>query len=312
MISNKVKKLFNASGMTSNPGLLKTLQDIQNLSDDLDILVFDQPDQFKIGYLTTYNLEEVKKFSNGLPREFINFNLFENLYFITFTQIKQLLELYQSLLKDEKYYSSVIVLRSLLEVVAFTSYPLSKAESIMPEIGKVIKSAIKTKSQNEKSRLSLKYSENLHLMFESVYDAFHSGGDFLTKNMSAKYGIDTSSVGPQKTVHIHDALKKISKLSKQPVWELYNMLSQYTHPNIGSRLLMMETSAKHFPGMDRVIVSSSNKSKEGSIYYYEQFAEGLLLTLQLTLALTQRYAKFLNSLNSLFEYSKGTEGNVIH
>ena len=108
MISNKVKKLFNASSMTSNPGLLKTLQDIQNLSDDLDILVFDQPDRFKIGYLTTYNLEEIEKFSNGLPREFINFNLFENLYFITFTQIKQLLELYQSLLKDEKYYSSVI------------------------------------------------------------------------------------------------------------------------------------------------------------------------------------------------------------
>ena len=112
MISNKVKKLFNASSMTSNPELLKTLQDIQNLNDDLDILVFDQPDQFKIGYLTTYNLEKVKKISNGLPREFINFNLFENLYFITFTQIKQLLELYQSLLKDEKYYSSVIVLRS--------------------------------------------------------------------------------------------------------------------------------------------------------------------------------------------------------
>lgn len=312
MISNEIKNLFDASSITPNAELLRTLQDIQNLNDDLDILVFNQPDKFNLGYLTTYNLEKVSKFSNGLPREFINFNLFENLYFLTFTQIKQLLGLYQSLLKDEKYYSSVIVLRSLLEVVAFTSYPLSKAEQTMPEIGKVIKSVIKTKSQNEKSRLSSKYSENLNSMFESVYDSFHSGGDFLTKNMSAKYGIDTSSVRPQKTVHIHDALKKISKLSKKPVWELYVMLSQCAHPNMGSRLLMIETSAKHFPGMDQMTISSSNKSKEGAIYYYEQFSEGLLLTLQLTLALTQRYKKFLDTLNSLFEYSKGTKGNVIH
>ena len=66
MISSEVKKLFNASSMTSNAELLKTLQDIQNLNDDLDILVFDQPDKFNLGYLTTYNLEEVSKFSNGL------------------------------------------------------------------------------------------------------------------------------------------------------------------------------------------------------------------------------------------------------
>ena len=40
----------------------------------------------------------ISTFSNGLPREFINFNLFENLYFLSFTQIKQLLKLYQSLI----------------------------------------------------------------------------------------------------------------------------------------------------------------------------------------------------------------------
>ena len=312
MISEEIKKLFAENSPNSNKDLVTVINDIQNLNSDLDGLVFNQPGKFDLGYLTTYDLEEVSKFSNGLPLEFINYNLFETLFFLSFTQIKQLLELYKSLLEDEKYYSATIVLRSLLEVVAFASYPLSKAEQIMPEIFKIVKNAIKTKSQNEKSRLNLKYSENLHVMFESVYDSFHSGGDFLTKNMSEKYGIDTSAFAKRKTVHIHDAVKKIDKLSKKPVFKLYEMLSQSSHPNIGSRLLMIETSTKHFPGMDKMTISSANKSEEGTIYYYEQFSEGLLLTLQLTLGLTQRYKKYLDTLNSLFEYSRGAKGNVVH
>ena len=312
MISDDIRKLFASSSVNSNQELLKTIEAIQSLGVGLDDLIFNQPDTYDLGYLTTYDMEEISKFSNGLPREFRNFNLFENLYFLSFTQIKQLLKLYQSLIKDEKYYASIIVLRSLLEVVAFTSYPLSKAEGIMPELGKILNNSIKTKSHNEKSRLSLKYSEKTYAIFESVYDSFHSGGDFLTKNMSTKYGIDISSAPPKKTVHIHDALKELDKKSKQPVWELYEMLSQCAHPNIGSRLLMIESSAKHFSGMDKMTISSSNKSKEGTIYYYEQFSEGLLLTLQLTLALTQRFKTFLDTLNSLFEYSNGSKRNVIH
>lgn len=312
MISEEIKKLFADNSPNSNKDLVKIINDIQNLNVDLDGLVFNQPGEFDLGYLTTYDLEEVSKFSNGLPREFINYNLFETLFFLSFTQIKQLLELYKSLLEDEKYYSSVIVLRSLLEVVAFASYPLSKAEQIMPEIGKIVKNARKTKSQNEKARLNLKYSENLHLMFENVYDSFHSGGDFLTKNMSEKYGIDTSSFPKKKTIHIHDAIKKIDKLTKKPVFKLYQMLSQCSHPNIGSRLLMIETSTKHVPGMNKVTISSANKSEEGTVYYYEQFSEGLLLTLQIALALTQRYKRYLDTLNSLFEYGRGAKGKVIH
>ena len=75
---------------------------------------------------------------------------------------------------------------------------------------------------------------------------------------------------------------------------------------------MIETSTKHFSGMDKMTISSANKSEEGTIYYYEQFSEGLLLTLQLTLALIQRYKKYLDTLNSLFEYSSGAKGNVVH
>ena len=75
---------------------------------------------------------------------------------------------------------------------------------------------------------------------------------------------------------------------------------------------MIETITKHFPGMDKMTISSANSSEEGKIYYYEQFSEGLLLTLQLTLALIQRYKRYLDLFNSLFEYSRGAKDNVIH
>ena len=94
MISDDIRKLFVSSSMNSNQEILKTIEAIQSLNVGMDDLIFNQPDTYDLGYLTTYDIEEISTFSNGLPREFINFNLFENLYFLSFTQIKQLIMLF--------------------------------------------------------------------------------------------------------------------------------------------------------------------------------------------------------------------------
>ena len=77
MISEEIKKLLAENSANSNKDLVTIINDIQNLNAHLDDLIFNQTGKFDLGYLTTYDLEEVSKFSNGLPREFINYNLFE-------------------------------------------------------------------------------------------------------------------------------------------------------------------------------------------------------------------------------------------
>jgi len=294
MIPNHIKRTLSAKASYLHKSTLETVKEIELREKPVYEIIVNAPDEAKLGYLTSCDTQEVALISGDRPFEFLIFNVYENIYFNAFFQIKQLIRNFSRNLEERDYYTSVVTLRAWLEVVSFSYYPLIKSEKLVDEYIQIIGSLAKTKSKTEKLRLKQRYAEISHRIFSYGFDSFHSCSEDFNDNLLDKFKIDTETLPERKKIHINNTNRLVEKESNLPIESIYSLLSDFSHPNTGSRMLMMESLETGVGILQKATVSSKSSLEEATLFYLDMFSDAILVNLNLSLTFPKRYKKFLD------------------
>ena len=265
---------------------------------------------FSVAYLKTRSLKEIDEISSGLSREFSIFLIYENLYFSTAAQFNQLFKNYIKLLDSSDYYTSIILLRTCLEIIAFTSFPLIKASSDhLPKIKKVWielkREGNKVPKRNQKkTNLVKKYHKLIDETYRYAIETFYASRlEIPGVNIDAEKFRWSETTKP---LHINDALRELTKRSEIDLMKTYDLLSEFCHPNYASKKFLTTTNQPLNPILDLVHYDVRPKSKDLSILYLETFSETLLNILQLFFVMSHNYDKYSEFWGSLFSFVNHT------
>jgi len=308
MIPSEIYKILEDN---KNLLLNKTMESVDKIK-SLENAVADfnkkASDTAELGYLHTYDLKKLAKLSGNKPFEFVIFNTFENLYFNTLLQIKQLLGSYEAALSQGNYYTSVVLLRSWLEVIAFSYYPLFYAKNKITDISKIAQNLSKTKSENERKRLTAEYAKLSYEIFSKAFDSFNSRSPDFLANLSQQLNYSFQGAPEAKRVHINDPIRALEKETGFPIESLYSLLSDFSHPNTGSRMLMMETLHNTNGILSKAVLRSTGVSTEATLFYFGVFSDSLIHILNLTLTYPNRYGEFLDFWHSALNATPSNSG----
>ena len=91
-----------------------------------------------------------------------------------------------------------------------------------------------------------------------------------------------------------------------PLEKIYGLMSEFVHPNYGSKTLIIKTSSKHDDLMDKLTIGENKNNGEVVLFYIDQCAEGLYTTLTLAMSLVDGSLKLLSTLDQITENTKKT------
>jgi hypothetical protein len=158
--------------------------------------------------------------------------------------------------------------------------------------------AIKTTSSIEKEKLMKKYGENLCEIARLVCRA-NSATSLDWSSYSTQFGLNIPSETPPKKINALDAIKDVASKSKLPLEDAYNVLSEFAHPNAGSKMLIVNKKRAHHELMDAVKIGNSRHNREAALFFVDHLSEGLYYSLTLSVTLSDRFLRLLNVLNEL-------------
>jgi len=262
----------------------------------------DIPENSELGVLRTYSLEDLsKQYDTHMLREFLLLNVCEQIHYFSIYQIRELgLSLTDSLEKGH-FYVAGITTRAFLEVVCVNYWTFRRIDDLFRECFKWMQVATKTRSSIEQDKLLKKYSENLYKIASLAYDANTSTsldwGAYLKQ-----FGASLTSARPSK-INVHEAIKDIGGKSKLPLIDVYDVLSEFVHPNAGSKMLIVNTKRSQHELMDAVKIGNNQHNAEAALFYVDHLAEGLYYSLTLSLTLSDRFSRLLDVLNAMVSSS---------
>jgi hypothetical protein len=264
------------------------------------------PSNIELGVLNSHKPAEVSNYyQKDGPLEFIVFNVYETFHFVFIYQIRELSQIMQDCLENGKFFGAAIMNRSIFELVCTTYYTFRRVESKFSECIEVLKKLVKTKSAVEKETLKKQYFEKLY----EIYSALNRGNTASSidwqKHMQ-KFGLTNSEKIEVEKIHINKVIEDIERVSKLPISRIYGLMSEFVHPNYGSKALIIKTSSKHDELMDKLTIGDNKNNEEAALFYIDQCSEGLYITLTLAVYIVDRSNKLLSALDQFTESGKKT------
>ncbi len=268
------------------------------------------PETSDIGILKNYDPVEVKnQYGFESPFEFILLNIFEQFHFQATYQLRELgISLFVAL-SEGRFYVAALLNRAMLEVVSVNYYTLIKVENKFKENLKYLNSAVKTKSSDERMKLLKIYYQGSYDIFSKLFDANTATSIDWQTHLHDKFGISIPKSDKRKTIHVHDGIKDLSKASGLPLWEVYETLSEFVHPNAGSKMLIINTKRENDPFMDAVTLGDNKSNSEAALFYVDNMAEGMFYTISLALTLIEKGRKLISLLDFI---STGEKPKNLH
>lgn len=256
------------------------------------------PETSKVGILKNYDPVEVKNhYGFNSPFEFILLNIFEQFHFQATYQLRELGVSLFAALNEGRFYVAALLNRAMLEVVSVNYYTLIKVENKFKENLKYLNFAAKTKSSDERIKLLKIYYQGSYDIFSKLFDANTATSIDWQMHLHDKFGITIPKSDKRKTIHVHDGIKDLSKASGLPLWEVYATLSEFVHPNAGSKMLIINTKREHDSFMDAVTLGDNKFNSEASLFYVDNMAEGMFYTISLALTLIDKGQKLISLLD---------------
>ena len=266
----------------------------------------DIPSHVELGVLKSHNPSEVSDFfQKDGPSEFIIFNIYETFHFVFVYQIHELSLIMQDCLENGKFFGAAIINRSIFELVCTNYYTFRRVESKFSECIEVLKKLVKTKSAVEKETLKKQYFEKLY----EIFSALHRGNTASSINWQEhmqKFGLVNSEKKEVEKIHINKVIEDIEKSSKLPISRIYGLMSEFVHPNYGSKTLIIKTLSKHNDLMGKLTIGENQNNGEAALFYLDQCSEGLYTTLTLAMSLIDRSVRLLSALDQFTENGKKT------
>jgi len=268
------------------------------------------PETSDIGILKNYDPVEVKnQYGFESPFEFILLNTFEQFHFQATYQLRELGISLFAALSEGRFYVAALLNRAMLEVVSVNYYTLIKVENKFKENLKYLNSAAKTKSSDERIKLLKIYYQGSYEIFSKLFDANTTTSIDWQIHLYDKFGISIPENDKRKIIHVHDGIKDLSKASGLPLWEIYATLSEFVHPNAGSKMLIIKTKRENDPLMDVITLGDNKSNSEAALFYVDNMAEGMFYTISLALTLIEKGQKLISLLDLI---SAGEEPKNLH
>lgn len=264
------------------------------------------PENVDLGVLKSHDPSEVSSyFQKDGPLEFIVFNIYELFHFVFIYQVRELSKIMQECLENGKFFGAAIINRSIFELVCTTYYTFRRVESKFTECIEILKKIVKTKSTVEKETLTKQYFQKLQDIF-SVLQRGNMASSIDWHEHMQKFGLAASGEREIQRIHIGTAIEDIQKQSKMPLEKIYGLMSEFVHPNYGSKTLVFKTSNEHNKLMNKLTIGENKNNEEAALFYIDQCSEGLYTTLTLALSLNDRSIKLLTVLDQFTEDNKKT------
>ena len=117
--------------------------------------------------------------------------------------------------------------------------------------------------------------------------------------MHERFDIKIPESGNSKKIHINTAIEDMEKKSKLPLFSAYSILSEFVHPNAGSKMLVTNTKNPHNPLMDSLRIGDNKSNPEAVLFYFDHISEATYYTWTLALTLFHRGQDLLVALDHL-------------
>ena len=144
------------------------------------------------------------------------------------------------------------------------------------------------------------YVAKLHEIYSLIVKA-NTGTTIDWPNHLHNYGLNQDLPVQSKKIHLNDAIKGIEKDSNIPLTRIYELMSEFVHPNYGSRTLMINTKKTHDFFMEKLIVGENSRNPEAALWYMDNCAEGLYYTLTMCMSLFNKSKHFLDAMHSFIQ-----------
>ena len=86
-------------------------------------------------------------------------------------------------------------------------------------------------------------------------------------------------------------------------------MSEFAHPNFGSKTMVINTRRPHQKYMDIVVLGDNGGNAEAALNFIDQFSESLYYTLTLACSLHERSVKFLDA---IFKFIPDPDNRKLH
>jgi hypothetical protein len=252
-----------------------------------------------IGVLKSYSPGDVQKFY-GLesPIEFILLNICEKFHFTSTYQIRELGLSLMNSLNEGRFFVSAITLRAMCEVISVNYYTFRRIDTCFKDGLKFLQAAAKSRSVIEKEKLLTKYYEKTHQMFSLVFDT-NAATSLKWGLYLEKFNISVETESCSKKIHVSTAIDDLEKHSKLPLIEAYEVMSEFVHPNAGSKMLIVNTKNTRDEMMDALTIGENKDNSEAVLFFVDHLAESLYYTLTLALTLFDRSQELIAVLDRL-------------
>jgi hypothetical protein len=283
-----------------NPQSFGFFNKFVELFPDFDKSFLSIPATLEVGVLTSLDPGQIQK-SLGIrsPLEFIILNTAELMHFHFVYQMRELGQSLLESLHEGRFFVAAIQSRAMLEVVCTNHYAFVRAEAKMTKSFAFLLEAARTRSEEEKSRLLKDYYAGTYEVFSGMFDFNRKSSINWSDYLKDKFGAQGHSVDQQKMINVITAIEDVGKKSKLPLNETYRILSEFVHPNFGSKMLIINTRKQHHPLMDAIKMGDNVNNTEAALFYFDHLAEGSYYSWTLALSLFHRSQDFISKLRQL-------------
>ena len=166
---------------------------------------------------------------------------------------------------QRNFLTVVCIARSMLETSCCQLYFIDKIDRQMRKLSK----------PNEVTSEAI-----ARVMFQIVseLDQSHTGTSFEWETHLANGFIPKT----KKQLHINDPLRLAEKVTTKPIQKYYSLLSEMTHPNFGSNLLVIESRGRENNDLFELVLGDGIGS-ESLLFFFDNLAETLSVLMQISL-----------------------------
>ncbi|MDA8898947.1 hypothetical protein N9I89_04250 [Porticoccaceae bacterium] len=220
----------------------------------------------------------------------IELQMFEN-HFMSFFKAKRLITAINNSFENSDSYTSTALLRQFFEETIYFHHFVTNIEGKITTICEYAKGRYNSKDKNF---LTTKLYE-IHKLIEKSY--YSSSYNFRNKH-SPKVKI--------KSTNILTIIQKYDKESPYPLKDFYDRLSEYVHPNYGSRMLLKKNTEvlANNPDLDLLTLGMNNSSSEIG-YFLDQFLEPLNAISIIAIDTINRAYEQMSFMKNLTSYADG-------
>ncbi len=258
--------------------------------------------------LTSYLTHDLNELSEIFDPKYVQISLIESLifecYYSSFYKIKRSCSNIDRLIIDNDYYTSVVLLRLLFEEVVYFNCFVFDIKKTLGDLFRTIEGNLKSKDALD--------AHYVHSQLFKIYDYldkfyFQSRLDWKTFRFGDAAWEDISGETvptTRESTNILTYLKKIEKKAPYPFTKYYDLLCEFSHPNLGSRLMLLKTRTddKKNPKLVSTVTLGNTDNNESMFWFFDTFAEPMNKTVILALNTINEADRQLEMFKSLGAY----------